>query len=140
MSHLNTSYLGSKSIFLQSNEAQVSINDSHKIFFLNEVIEPPPDVTILAALTSFEMPYSMYNFNENQNDSISIKIGATTFTASVGSRNYTATQLATKITQLYSDTTTTGLAAAVVCTYDTGSNRFIFTSTSNFIITATTME
>ena len=140
MSHLNTSYLGSKSIFLQSNEAQVSINDSHKIFFLNEVIEPPPDVSILAALTSFEMPYSMYNFNEDQNDSISIKIGATTFTASVGSRNYTATQLATKITQLYSDTTTTGLAAAVVCTYDTGSNRFIFTSTSNFIITATTME
>ena len=53
MSHLNTSYLGSKSIFLQSNEAQVSINDSHKIFFLNEVIQPPPDITILAALTSF---------------------------------------------------------------------------------------
>ena len=140
MSHLNNSYLGSKSIFLQSNEAEVSINDSHKIFFLSEVIQPPADITILAALTSFEMPYSMYNFNENQNSSITIQIGTDSYTADVGSRVYTATELATKLTTLYSDTGTTGLAAAVVCTYDSGSNRFIFTSSSSLTITATTME
>ena len=44
------------------------------------------------------------------------------------------------MTTLYADTSTTGLAAAVVCTYDSGSNRFIFTSSSSLTITATTME
>lgn len=140
MSHLNNSYLGSKTIFLQSNKAEVTINDSHKIFFLNEVIQPPIDVTMLAALTSFEMPYSMYNFNENQNSSITIQIGSNSYTGDVGSRVYTASELATKITTLYSDTGITGLSSAVVCTYDSGSNRFIFTSSSNLTITETTME
>ena len=140
MSHLNNSYLGSLSIFLQSNEAQVSINESHKIFFLNEIIEPPPNITMLIALTSFEMPFSMYNINSGVNDSITFTTSSGSYVVNIDSGNFSATELATKITSLLSDTSTTGLGFVITCSYDSGTNRFIFTGSANIQITATTME
>ena len=139
MSHLNDTYLGSLSIFLDSTQAQVSINESHKIFFLREIIEPPINTTMLIGLTSFEMPFSMYNINSGVNDSITFTTSSGSYTISIGSGNFSATELATRITTLLSDISTTGLGFVITCSYDSGTNRFIFTGSGNIQITATTM-
>ena len=139
MSHLNTSYLGSLSIFLQSNEAQVSLSNSNKIFFLREIINPPPNISMLIGLTSFECPYSMYNFNEGQNDSITITSSTGSHTVNVGSRNYTAVELATKLTTLFSTTDTiNNLGFIVKVSYDNDFNKFTFKATGDITITNTT--
>jgi hypothetical protein len=132
MSHLNNTHLGSQSIFLQSDKAQVSLGDAHKIFFLNEVINPPPDTAMLLALTSFEMPYSMYNFNAGDNDTFAISTTNGSTSISVGSRNYDATKLAAKITSLLSlSSATTVLGTTISCTFDSLSNKFTFVSTNS---------
>jgi hypothetical protein len=140
MSHLNNTHLGSQSIFLQSDKAQVSLGDAHKIFFLNEVINPPVDTVMLLALTSFEMPYSMYNFNANVNDKLVLSTTNGTHEIQVGSRNYDATKLAAKITSLLSlSAATTALGTTISATFDSLSNKFTFVSTNSvdFTILAT---
>lgn len=141
MSHLNDSHLGSQSIFLQSQNSAISIADAHKIFFLSEVISPPPDVKMLIALTSFECPYSYYNINSNINDEITFSTSNGSHTINVGSQNFSSTQLATKITSLLSlSSATTDLGATIICSFDDTSNKFTFLSNSlEFSITSTTM-
>ena len=63
MSHIGDSHLGSVSLFLQSDKASVSIDDSHKIFILDEIIQTDPHIKMLIGLTSFQIPYSFYNIN-----------------------------------------------------------------------------
>lgn len=141
MSHLNTSYLGSLSIFLQSNEAQLSISDANKLFFLREIVNPPPNISMLIGLTSFECPYSMYNFNEGQNDSITITSSSGSHTVSVGSRNYSASELATALTTLFSTTDAINdLGFIVKVSYDSDFNKFTFKATGDITITNTTAQ
>lgn len=137
MSHLNDTYLGSVSIFLDSTQAQVNINESHKIFFLREIIETPINTTMLIALTSFEMPFSMYNINSGVNDNITFTTSNGSYSISIGSGNYSASELSKRITTLLSDTSTLGFV--ITCSYASGTNRFIFTGSGNIQITATTM-
>ena len=60
------------SIFLNSDEAELSITSSHKKFYLSELISVNPDTNILIGLTSFECPYSFYTIRQGINDQITL--------------------------------------------------------------------
>ena len=49
-------------------------------------------------LTSFEMPYSYYNFVSGVNDEMVMTTNLVSVTLNVGSQNYTGFELATKLT------------------------------------------
>ena len=97
MSILGDSHLGSISVFLQSDKADESISDAHKIWFLEELIDTEPHLNMLIALTSFELAYSFYNINKH-NNTFEISANGNTINFTIESKNYTAQQLATELT------------------------------------------
>ena len=64
---LNDTHLGSLAVYLQSKDASASLASASKLFYLNQIIMPPPDTSILVGLISAEIPYSFYNINSNDN-------------------------------------------------------------------------
>ena len=133
MSHLGDSHLGSISVFLQSDKANESISDSHKIFLLNEIIETEPHLNLLIGLTSFEMPYSFYNINQ-YNYKFEITANSNTISFNIKSQNYTADQLATELTsQLAVASRVTLLGQTISCSFDDQEKKFLFTSDSTTI-------
>lgn len=64
---LNDTHLGSLAVYLQSRDASAQLHGASCLFYLNQVIMPPPDTSILVGLISAEVPYSFYNVNVNNN-------------------------------------------------------------------------
>lgn len=144
MSHIGDSHLGSVSLFLQSDKASVSIDDSHKIFILDEIIQTDPHIKMLIGLTSFQIPYSFYNINIF-NNFFEISANNNTVSFSLISKNYTAVELASALTsQLSTSSRIASLGQTITCTFNEQETKFIFSSTSTVIqytiTTNTTMD
>ena len=74
---LNDTHLGSLAVYLQSRDASASLGSSSKLFYLNQLISPPPGTAILVGLISAEIPYSFYTVNVNNNTmTVQTKVGS----------------------------------------------------------------
>ena len=124
---LNSSDKSSQSIYIHSEDAVINISDSDKIYYFDEAIVAPPGFRILIGLTSMVIPNAIYNITSTSN---TIKIGATTYTITVG--NYSAHDLATAIT--------TQISSIGSVTFNEDNNIFVFTFGSATFIDSTTME
>jgi len=122
----------SQAIYLDSNDALISISDSEKIFYLNSPIIADAGIRILVGLTNLTIPNTIYNFNSS-NNSITFTQGTTvTVTVSVG--NYSASSLTTALN--------TAIAAAgksITVSFDEENAVFTFTGGSAFTIDSATM-
>lgn len=129
---LNDSHMPSQAIYLDSNDALISISDSEKIFYLNSPIIADAGIRILVGLTNLTIPNTIYNFNSS-NNSITFTQGTTvTVTVSVG--NYSASSLTTALN--------TAIAAAgksITVSFDEENAVFTFTGGSAFTIDSATM-
>ena len=65
---LNNSDIGSQSIFLHSNDSELSISSAEKIFYLNEGIHCPAGLRLLIGLTNLTLPNSMFNVTLKSNN------------------------------------------------------------------------
>jgi len=126
MSILGDSHLGSISVFLQSDKADESISDSHKIWYLEELIDTEPHLNMLIALTSFELAYSFYNINKH-NNTFEISANGNTINFTIESKNYTAQQLATELTSQLA-LRTASLGQTIILSYNTQELKFDFSS------------
>jgi hypothetical protein len=93
MAHLNTTYLRSINIDLISSDANTSLSDTHKIFYLDQEIQVPQNTHALIALTSFNMIYSFYQFRENINDRFTLTINGYSQVIVIDEGNYSITEL-----------------------------------------------
>ena len=135
MTHqLNDSHLSSISIFLQSKNSNITVNENESdiVFFLDEIISAPPDTNILISCIQFELPYSFYNIDVNNNK---IVFNNTT-TITLPAQNYDVDSLVVKINQLMSNANLVGHTLS----FNEHTNKFTFASSANaFAITSTTM-
>lgn len=129
---LNDSHQASLAIYLDSNDALISISDAEKIFYLNNPVIADAGIRILIGLTNLTIPNTVYNFNSS-NNSITFTQG-TTETVSVSVGNYSATTL---VTSLNSAITAEGLDITV--SFDEDNALFTFTGGSAFTIDSATM-
>lgn len=99
---LNNTYLSSINIHLISNQANISISDTHKIFYLNKPIQYPPHTHALISLSSFNMPYTFYQFRPGVNNTFDIQTtdlsgNVNTETITIDEGNYSISELASHI-------------------------------------------
>ena len=96
---LSTTEKGSQTIFLNSKDAEFSISDAEKFFYLNQTIIAPPGYRLLIGLNNLTIPNTMFNINSTNNTfSITTPNSAGTinnYTLDVG--NYTGVSLAAAI-------------------------------------------
>jgi len=123
--HLNDTNIHSLNIYLNSDEALVSISDSHKLFFLNNPIFANSNVKIVIGLTSFTCANSIYNIDSSNN---SITIDSTTYTITAG--NYD------------NDTIVTAINAVIPQTISFNESDMTFTisDSSSFTINSCTLQ
>ncbi len=137
--HLNDTDIGSQSIFLHSNDAELSISSAEKIFYLNEGITAPAGYRVLVGLTNLTIPNSIFNITTNSNN---IVVNNQTYT--ITPDNYSADELATAIqTKLLegdSSTSAPALPAGTKCEFVPQGKTFKFTFTTNIQIQSSTME
>lgn len=122
---LNDTHLGSLAVYLQSRDASTSMASASKLFYLNQIIMPPPDTSILVGLISAEIPYSFYNVNSNNNTMTIQQItGSTTLTINIvlPQQNYDTDEMIDTMKELF-------LAASPPLTFtgftfDEDSNKF----------------
>jgi len=91
-------YLSSLNIDLISDDANVSITDTDKIFHLNEVLHPPPFSHFLIGVNAFCIPYTWYGISATKgNNTFKLStyngVDTNTLTITVPDGNYTATTL-----------------------------------------------
>jgi hypothetical protein len=140
MSHiLNDSYIGSKNIYLKSQEASISISDAHKIFYLNNPITPPSNIRIMLGCHNFECPNSLYNINTTNNIlNVSAEGNDVSITIPVG--NYDSDTFAVKITQLLAGEYDNLGDTLIVCEFNNDNYIFEFSSNNPFSIISTTAD
>lgn len=130
---LNDSHMPSQAIYLDSNDALVSISDAEKIFYLNSPVIADAGIRILIGLTNLTIPNTIYNFNSS-NNSITFNQSGSTVTVSVTVGNYSASTLTTALN--------TAIAAAgqsITVSFDEENANFTFTGSSAFTIDSATM-
>lgn len=131
MSGLNDAHLGSISYYLQSDKAQTSISDAHKIFKFDEIVEPDPHLKMLITLDQFECPKSFFNINSTNNTLI-ITCNSNTNAITLDIQNYNADKLASTLTTaLLSHVSSFGSTISVV--FSELTNTFKFSSDSNVL-------
>lgn len=130
--NLNDSHMPSQAIYLDSNDALVSISDAEKIFYLNSPVIADAGIRILLGLTNLTIPNSIFNFNAN-NNSITFTQG-TTETVSVSVGNYSASTLKDSL-----NTAITAAGLDITVTFDEENALFTFTGGSAFTIDSATM-
>ncbi|MBV03328.1 MAG: hypothetical protein CML45_02940 [Rhodobacteraceae bacterium] len=124
MSHNDTT-LSSQQIFLSSTHASQDISETEKIFNLAAPISPPSGTRILLSCSDFEMPYSMYNINSN-NDKLVFTNGVN---VTLTHQNYNINELVSTL-----DSGLTGISVS----YSVQTNKITFTSGSAIQINTTT--
>ena len=60
------------SVYLRSDQAEIDLSTTHKLFFLSELIGVNPDTNILVGVTDFECPYTFYTIRAGINDQITL--------------------------------------------------------------------
>ena len=127
---LNDSHLPSQAIYLDSNDALVSISDAEKIFYLNSPVIADVGLRILIGLTNLTVPNTIYNFTTS-NNSITFTQG-TTETVSVSVGNYSASTLTDSL-----NTAITAAGLSITVTFSEENAVFTFTGAAFTIDSAT---
>ena len=128
---LNDTHIASQAIFIDSNDATLSISDAEKIFYLNSPIIAPAGVRILIGLTNLTIPNTIYNFNSSNNQ-ISFTQSATTQVVTIPVGNYSASTLV--------DALNTAITLNITVSFDEDQADFTFTGTSAFTIDSASMS
>lgn len=116
---LNDTNIPSINLYLKSEDAIESINDTHKVFSLSKQVSVSrPDIQTLIALTGFEMPYSFYLINSN-NNVLEIISSATTYTITIPVGNYNVFSLMNEI-----NNNTTFVGGLFDLVFDTANNKY----------------
>lgn len=136
---LNDTNKQSLNIYLQSQNADVSLGESNKIFYLNEHVNAQPGERLLIGLTGFECPYSFYNINTDINDSISFSTSSGNYTLTLDAKNYDAEYLAEVITLALAAEEPT-LGGIISLEFDEYTNKYTFSSTVAFTVTESTLD
>jgi hypothetical protein len=123
----------SQAIYLDSNDALVTISDAEKIFYLNSPIIADAGIRILLGLTNLTIPNSIFNFNST-NNSITFTQSSSTQAVSVTVGNYSASTLVTAL-----NTAITAAGLNITVSFDEDNAVFKFTGTSAFTIDSATM-
>lgn len=124
MAHLNDTPLSSKQVYLNSRNAHYRPdNHSSAIFYFNEDVSPPANVSTLVSIVNFTCPVSYYVFTSNNNRIYySVGSGSTVyFDFPLG--NYNASEVASGLKNLGNFVTD--------CVYIKSSNKFRMTHTSS---------
>jgi len=124
----------SQAIYLDSNDALISISDAEKIFYLNTPIIADAGIRILVGLNNLTIPNTIYNFNSS-NNSITFTQGGTTEIVSVSVGNYSATTLKDAL-----NTAITAAGLDITVSFDEDNAVFSFTGGSAFTIDSATMS
>jgi len=130
---LNDTHLASQAIYIDSNNALVSISDAEKIFYLNTPVIADPGIRILIGLTNLTIPNTIYNFNSS-NNSITFTQGSTV-TVSVSVGNYSASTLTDAL-----NTAISSAGLSITVSFDEDQADFSFTGGSAFTIDSATMS
>ena len=131
--NLNDSHMPSQAIYLDSNDALVTISDAEKIFYLNSPVIADAGIRILLGLTNLTLANTIYNFNSN-NNSITFTQG-TTQAVSVSVGNYSASTLTDSL-----NTAITAAGLDITVSFDEENALFTFTGGSAFTIDSATMS
>lgn len=124
------------SIFLKSDEAELDISQSHKKFYLSELISVNPDTNILVSLTNFECPYSFYTFRHGVNNQITLAFDTALFpypsaefrTDFIPEGNYDIDELLPVLNSL-----NCFIDANIVITFNKHTNKLTFTRSGGFV-------
>ena len=132
---LNDSHMPSMAIYLDSNDALVSISDAEKIFYLNSPVIADAGIRILIGLTNLTIPNTIFNFTTS-NNTITFTQSSTTAAVSVSVGNYSASTLTTAL-----NTAITAAGLSITVTFDEDNAVFKFTTSgSAFTIDSATMS
>jgi hypothetical protein len=131
---LNDSHMPSQAIYLDSNDATLSISDAEKIFYLNSPIIADAGIRILIGLTNLTIPNSIFNFTTN-NNTITFTQSSSTQAVSVSVGNYSASTLVTVL-----NTAITAAGLNITVSFDEENALFTFTGGSAFTIDSATMS
>lgn len=115
---------GSINIYLESEYADVRLNDAHLIWDLASPIIMPEGITAQVALTNFYIPNSMYIIDDNNNKLV-ITTGGATYTIVLTDGNYNANEFDTEIETRAAATLPAGTVLTVG--YGGSTNRYTFT-------------
>ena len=135
-----TSHTASINCYLESEYADIILSDSHLIWNLNSPIFLPENQMAQVAVTSFNMPNSMYIIDAN-NNLLSITVGGVTYNLTLSTGNYNSNELDTEIeTQA---TAAFPVGTVLTVTYNGTINKYTFKIQTggvdvNFIINDTT--
>jgi hypothetical protein len=134
---LNDTDIGSQSIFLHSNDAELTISSAEKIFYLREGIHAPAGYRLLIGLTNLTLPNSMFNVTSTSNN---IVVNGNTYT--ITADNYSAEDLAAAIQTklLAGDDNGNNALSGTTCEFISQSKTFKFSFTSFLSIDSSTME
>lgn len=124
----------SQAIYLDSNDATLSISDAEKIFYLNSPIIADAGIRILIGLTNLTIPNSIFNFTTN-NNTITFTQSSSTQAVSVSVGNYSASTLVTVL-----NTAITAAGLNITVSFDEENALFTFTGSSAFTIDSATMS
>ena len=136
---LNDTHIGSVSVYLDSSKASVvqnGSNNSNCLFYLDNIIQCPPDTHILIGLTACQIPVAFYNITNNNNElQIQGSVNGTTNIV-LPPKNYNTETL---VTEINSQLATAG--NNISCSFDSSSYKFTFSSlTQDVQIQNTTMN
>jgi hypothetical protein len=90
---LNDTHIASQAIFIDSNDATLSISDAEKIFYLNSPIIAPAGVRILIGLTNLTIPNTVYIILILANNQITFTQSGSTQVVTITAGNYSASSL-----------------------------------------------
>ena len=115
-------------LFLQSEQASVSLSSSHLFFHLRDKIQTIPNHAIAVSLLDAEIPFSFYQVNAN-NNLLSGSIGGSNFSFTMNAGNYTAPELVAELNASF-----TNASLTCVLTYSKITNKITLTAGSGAAI------
>ena len=137
MASLNDTIFPSVNMYLQSDNADVKNSDANCVWYLNETVVVPVGTRVMLSLIDFEMPYSFYNVDSNNNKLV-IQTSSGTETFTLPPSNYDVDSVVDTL-NLQLASKEADLGTLIVITFSFSSNKFTFTSdTLDFIITEDT--
>jgi hypothetical protein len=128
---LNDTHIPSQAVFLDSNDATISISDSEKVFYLNSPIIAPAGIRILIGLTNLTIANTIFNVDSrSSNNKLSLTQSGTTEVITIDSGNYSASTLVEALNA--------SITLDITVSFDENNANFIFTGGSNFTINSET--
>ena len=135
---MNDTNLTSQNIYLNSDNASVSYNSAHKVFYFEYGINPASNINVLMGLTNFEMVNSMYNIGSNNNN-ITIETATNTLSLDIDRGNYSTTSLLIELNQRLADNEVY-LGGLITVDFNEDNYVFRFSGNIQFNIISSSME